>query len=710
MRLTEVGEWVHNTWMNRIAQLVSPAMVMLVFSCPAWGNPATPLAPTSTTPLAILRNVDEEPDALAVSPDGSLLVSAAGTELLIWDLKSARPLRSLKLPGLFRDYTTCAFSPDGSIIAAASNDGKIGFWQTSSGTLLKTLHSEDWMYDCAFSADLTTAVCVYQSGKVTFRNLETGQVIWSKESRNTDVCSFASKASRAITVDESGATLWDTSSGKELRSIRTVSCRFHRPVAISPDGRIIATAKYDDSSSWSIQSANILLIDASSGKPIRTLKGHTNSLTSFEFSPDGSVLASCSMDNTLKLWNTATGKLIRTYQGHNHDVCRAAFFPDGSKVVSASEDLSLKIWDARRGAIPPEELAIILVAQAHLAEIDRQEGYVEPILTIPPTGMKFGIEDCSFSPDGRSLISLSSFSPITIRDSERGKVLSAYNNFPRDESPLSCAFAPDGKRALCTGRDGSVKIWNTSNGKTLLTIPAHSSYVEDAAFSQDGTRIVSTSWDHTAAIWDAMTGKEIVRLKGFGKNLERCAFVPGRDAVVVTSEDETARVFNATDGTPIHVFHHESEPTYLAVSPDGRFLYTACPYEPIQAIWDLRTGKRTHYLGLPSCIREPIRTLCASIGLHGPINHYVHCAAYSPDGKWIATGSLHHAICILDAATGTLRLTVRTRAGHAGSIDSISFSPDGKRLLSGSEDGSLKIWDFQQILTTFPSTIPSSGN
>jgi WD40 repeat protein len=84
----------------------------------------------------------------------------------------------------------------------------------------------------------------------------------------------------------------------------------------------------------------------------------------------------------------------------------------------------------------------------------------------------------------------------------------------------------------------------------------------------------------------------------------------------------------------------------------------------------------------------------------------VHCAAFSPDGQWIATGSLDQAIRIRDAATGALRLKVRTRAGHAQSIEAISFSPDGKRLLTGSDDGSIKIWDFEQILATVPPPKP----
>jgi WD40 repeat protein len=520
------------------------------------------------------------------------------------------------------------------------------------------------------------------------------------------VCAFASAASRALSVDQTGeVTLWDTAKGKELRSFENIGCRFHRPVAISPDGRIIAAATYDDTESYSIHSTTILLVDATSGKTLRTLLGHTEGLTSLEFSPDGSALASCSEDYTLKLWSTGTGTLIRTYRGHLHDISRAAFFPDGSKVVSGSKDLSLKVWDTRRDALPRDEHDMILADQARLAELDRLEGYVEPLLTVRPKEMNFGIEDASFSPDGKSFISLSNYYPVTIRDSRSGEILASYEDYPKDQHPLSCAFAPDGKRALCSGRDGSVKVWDISTGKTQLTIPAHTSYVPDAVFSPDGTRIVSVSWDKTAAIWDSGTGKEIARLEGLGRVfVNQCVLVPGRDAIAISSDDRTVRLFDATDGSPVQMLRDPQKPEYLAVSPDGRFLYTACPSDSVQSIWDLDTGKRTRFLGLPSCIRKPLRTLFAVIGIDVRFNDWVHCAAYSPDGQWIATGSLDQAIRIRDAATGALRLKVRTRAGHAQSIEAISFSPDGKRLLTGSDDGSIKIWDFEQILATVPPT------
>ena len=81
------------------------------------------------------------------------------------------------------------------------------------------------------------------------------------------------------------------------------------------------------------------------GECIGTLEGHTKSVYSASFSPDGSRIVSASWDNTVRIWNAATGECIRTLEGHASEVNSASFSPDGSRIVSASSDKTLRIWD-----------------------------------------------------------------------------------------------------------------------------------------------------------------------------------------------------------------------------------------------------------------------------------------------------------------------------------------------------------------------------
>ncbi len=115
-----------------------------------------------------------------------------------------------------------------------------------------------------------------------------------------------------------------------------------RDVKFSPDGRYLAVAT----------SIGIELREAESFELVRFLSGHTGTVTSVAFSPDGSLLASGSWDQTIKLWEVATGQEVRTLSGHSSTVSSVAFSPDGRLLASGSWDGTVLLWDATRFKAP----------------------------------------------------------------------------------------------------------------------------------------------------------------------------------------------------------------------------------------------------------------------------------------------------------------------------------------------------------------------
>src|SRR5262249_5651351 len=108
-------------------------------------------------------------------------------------------------------------------------------------------------------------------------------------------------------------------------------------LAFSPDGQTVASAGYDHS---------VKLWDASRGREVRTLRGHTDKVCGVAYSVDGLIVASTGSDGNIIIWDAATGQDVLTLRGHDDLVSSVAFSPDGHALASASWDRTVKIWDS----------------------------------------------------------------------------------------------------------------------------------------------------------------------------------------------------------------------------------------------------------------------------------------------------------------------------------------------------------------------------
>ena len=148
------------------------------------------------------------------------------------------------------------------------------------------------------------------------------------------------------------------------------------------------------------------------GRLLRTLKGHSNSVTALALTPDGKRVISASNDNTLKVWDLADGKEVLTLKGHSLWVKAVALTPDGKRVISASSDSTLKVWDLADG---------------------------KKVLTLK--GHSDSVTAVALTPDGKRVISASRDNTLKVWDLADGKVITHFTA----ESPIyCCAVAPDG--------------------------------------------------------------------------------------------------------------------------------------------------------------------------------------------------------------------------------------------------------------------------
>ncbi|WP_414574265.1 WD40 repeat domain-containing protein, partial [Nostoc sp. CCY 9925] len=216
---------------------------------------------------------------------------------------------------------------------------------------------------------------------------------------------------------------------------------------------------------------------------VNTLEGHSKTVTSVAYSPNGHQLASASWDNTIKLWDISSGKLLQTLTGHSDTVNSVAYSPNGHQLASASWDNTIKLWDISSGKL---------------------------LQTL--TGHSDTVNSVAYSPNGQQLASASADNTIKIWDISSGKLLQTLTD--HSDTVNSVTYSPNGQQLASASGDKTIKIWDISSGKLLQTLTGHTSAVISVAYSPNGQQLASGSWDNTIKIWNVSSGKFLKSLIG----------------------------------------------------------------------------------------------------------------------------------------------------------------------------------------------------
>jgi WD40 repeat protein len=249
----------------------------------------------------------------------------------------------------------------------------------------------------------------------------------------------------------------------------------------------------------------------------------------------------------------------------------------------------------------------------------------------------------------------------------------------RGWGPFSSAVvAPDGKTLAIGKEDGTVELWDVTTGKMKASFQAHDGAVTKLAFGPRGERLATGGKDATAKLWDPATLRQRFVLRGHRGWIASLTFSPDGRLLATTSWDRTAKVWDVATGTEKAAFQGQRGAwvTRVAFAPDGKTWATAeaHPFNPLVAG---RVEVRDAQTGKTRTTLEVRQGGAFAV-------------AFTPDGRSLAIGGNNGTVELGDPATRRVR---RIFSGHTGRVQFLAFSRSGKLLATGGNDTTVRIWD-----------------
>ncbi len=365
-------------------------------------------------------------DSVRFFPDGKSLLTGGYGPIRIWDVDTGKEVRRLDAVG------QAILSPDGRRVAAAGQQS-LRLWDTQTGEeIVYPLGHRDAVWSVALSPDRRTAATADSDpGLIHFWDLTTGKELRRCEGHVGTLgrIVFTPEGKGLVSTGVDGKVrLWDVTTGKEVRRFEGAS-GIHASLALSPDGKLLVQAGLEGLRGW--------VVATGSSAPWPSVKGRL--LRSAAFSPDGKLLATGGWNKEITLWDASTGKEVRRLEGHTDSVYSVVFSPDGKTLASvccrnrfvkgAGEDPTIRFWDVTTGR-----------------ESRRLEG---------PKG---GAYELAFSADGRILVSAGADGLIRLWEVATGKERRSFAG--HQGSVTAVALSRDGRMILSGSTDTTALVWD----------------------------------------------------------------------------------------------------------------------------------------------------------------------------------------------------------------------------------------------------------
>jgi WD40 repeat protein len=653
-----------------------------------------PLPDGAVTRLGTLRfRAPAEIVGLAYAPDGKTIAVSSYAGLFLFDAASGKRIRRLDPDSAQVINNTAVFSPDSKRLALRAQaivgpkgkqriKGLVRVWDLTGERKPKDYDFENVTWFGWSANNEPLAICL-EKGGLRLHELAAGKSRFfaCQEIRRPELgaylqCDYALAGQTLAVRDEQGMVhVWDGTTGRKRCTIKVTLVS----LALTPDGRNLATLNYDQASG---ERKPVQIWDTATGKVLHTLAADRY-LSTVLFAPDGKTLVTAGWRG-VRFWDVSTGKERSRCQDPVPETEKVAFSSDGKTLAMVERHSpAFHLWDVATGKRKPEPpghtgrpRGVFSADGRHIFTSGGMDGTVHlwnttagnSLLQIPSNRWVRGL---AVSADGRKLFSAYLFDDqLWVSDSASGEKLQGIKLHDPDrpdtyQEPWSLILSADGK-----------------------TLVAFSYYTPQKGRGPRYQEMLITGWDAT-------TYKQLFRRRRPGQEFWTAVSADARllasnipdpgsklpvDVGVIGSG--AMRLEDLATGAVLLTFPALEGQTYpLAFSPDGRLLASNNS--------NYRHQKEGDPTSTPSSLRL-WETATAIEVLSLPFNHGQNRAAFSPDGRLLAMTAPKQEILVYDLAAG--REANRFK-DFGAEVAWLAFSPDGRRLASGLEDSTLLIWD-----------------
>ncbi|MEM7127833.1 MAG: BTAD domain-containing putative transcriptional regulator [Chloroflexota bacterium] len=585
--------------------------------------------------------------SLAMHPSKALLASSAVGDALIrlWSLIDGHLIATLA--GHDQVCSSLAFHPEGHLLASGSRDQTIHFWDVETHRSLHTVHTPHGnILQIVFSPDGTLLASSCNTQLVCLWSVPTGKLLTTLPPHGQIVegLAFHPNGKMLATSNQKNISFWNVE--------RLYTDNLHTEKAGVRQSISEATSSDSDYDSADL-SADL----------IASLQGDDQNVIHLDFSPDGSLLASGSIDTTVSLWEVETLERLHHLKGHQDYVNAVSFTPDGQYLVSASSDSTVRLWDVTSG-----ETVDIL------------------------HGHSGGIRQTSVSEDGKILASAGIDGVIHVWELDtpgERRIIRTFRGSLGRLTQLSFStegILPDGVLLAGSSAKGWCHIWHLAwppqwyNNAAIpyINIHAQKGFVPhlseqrwDKTFLEDYTQTAETDDEHETSQVSLQISYQFA-LKGHKGVLNSVAFRPNTAHVATSGRDRTVRIWDAASGKSLIVLHqHRANVFRLAYNHQGTILASGDHHGNIY-LW--RIDHRGNY--------QLWHTMRAS-------EQIVLSLEFSPDGQILASSTADLTVQLWDVERGTCLQVVDTLSESARAV---TFDPQGERLVAALANGEILVW------------------